>query len=831
MPKKSNLPSNLYTMESPLNRKERKKLNDTLADVLKRFENIQRQVNNLVVEGDSSPEAAQARIDADGKIYRTLKERLDTEQNNKADASDLLQTNELLHKKASIEYVDQIVQGLTGGPAGVYDTLALLQNAFPKGNDKVYVVKEDGKWYYYDGAWLAGGDYQNTAQVTELQKVVDTSRVNMLDNGDFSDGLTGWETPNNAITPTVDVNDYRSYPQSIQVNSTGTSSHVRRSVNFTIDHKYYIGAYVKCTRYVTGTIGIQLGGTPNITIGKNAVTNGYERVSRLHDANLATRNVYVGAINSADLDGHVDDVMIVDLTAILGAGNEPTLNDFETMIDKTFANKALPKTINGLETLSLVKEVDERSKIYLENLIVNGGFSNDLTGWTIGAGTPSVDIAIHKTAPNSLNSNSNGTSSQVRQAVTVITGHKYYISAQVSCTRYVAGVLGFQLARNNAGFLTRGARAITNGFVKVSDTFDSTTNTITVYVGGISSADLDGHVDDLVLIDLTAIFGQGKEPTLEVFESLLSIKDIEWFENEQEIELKTIDLLHVSVSDNNEYVPVSEDVAKEAFISKMNEKAVSLGMENSNFVNPHGLGDAQQLTTASDLIKLGINACGYDELLKVWNKKTYTVKVTGVNARDVVLTTSVTGATLEDHYYIFGGKTGTLSGNLATQNIISIVNAPDERWFVGVILGATNNDRFAASKQLYDIANKAVQGQNVDAEDVSANFAAVAFVPKMNPFGYENYNVNLLYGKNKDGQTSPASVTKVLNAITALDYIQDMNETVEIIASDITSGSGNVFKTGDIVTYKDLLYAMMLPSSNTAATVMARLIGTKILSY
>ena len=44
-------------------------------------DNIQGQVNQLVVDGDSSVEAAQARVDKDGEIYATLKDRLDTENN------------------------------------------------------------------------------------------------------------------------------------------------------------------------------------------------------------------------------------------------------------------------------------------------------------------------------------------------------------------------------------------------------------------------------------------------------------------------------------------------------------------------------------------------------------------------------------------------------------------------------------------------------------------------------------------------------------------------------------------------------------------------------
>lgn len=56
--------------------------NDKSDASLAQVENVQQQINTLVVEGDSSFEAAQARIAEDGQEYDTLKERLDLHNNN-----------------------------------------------------------------------------------------------------------------------------------------------------------------------------------------------------------------------------------------------------------------------------------------------------------------------------------------------------------------------------------------------------------------------------------------------------------------------------------------------------------------------------------------------------------------------------------------------------------------------------------------------------------------------------------------------------------------------------------------------------------------------------
>ncbi|RKO63565.1 glycosyl hydrolase family 28-related protein [Caldibacillus debilis] len=53
---------------------------ETADQSLAMSENTQKQLNQIVIEGDSSVEAAQARVDAEGNVFATLKERLDTKE-------------------------------------------------------------------------------------------------------------------------------------------------------------------------------------------------------------------------------------------------------------------------------------------------------------------------------------------------------------------------------------------------------------------------------------------------------------------------------------------------------------------------------------------------------------------------------------------------------------------------------------------------------------------------------------------------------------------------------------------------------------------------------
>jgi len=63
-----------------------------------------------------------------------------------------------------LQALDSSIVGLANGsPKGVYATLADLQTAFPTGNNNIYIVTADGKWYFWSGsAWTAGAVYQSS---------------------------------------------------------------------------------------------------------------------------------------------------------------------------------------------------------------------------------------------------------------------------------------------------------------------------------------------------------------------------------------------------------------------------------------------------------------------------------------------------------------------------------------------------------------------------------------------------------------------------------------------------------------------------------------------
>lgn len=151
---------------------------------------------------------------------------------------------------------------------------------------------------------------------------------------------------------------------------------------------------------------------------------------------------------------------------------------------------------------------------------------------------------------------------------------------------------------------------------------------------------------------------------------------------------------------------------------------------------------------------------------------------------------------------------------------------------VGAVLDASSEtNRFLAMKQLFDIAEKKLKDSDYSpsaSEFTYATKGAVCLLPD-NPAMYEQYPIEILWSQNGDVQSKPASTTKVMSLVTALPFIDDIKEKVTLVSGDIESGSGNYFSAGDVLAIEDLIFGMMLPSSNTCAKTLAHYVGAKIL--
>lgn len=100
-------------------------------------------------------------------------------------------------------------------------------------------------------------------------------------------------------------------------------------------------------------------------------------------------------------------------------------------------------------------------------------------------------------------------------------------------------------------------------------------------------------------------------------------------------------------------------------------------------------------------------------------------------------------------------------------------------------------------------------------------------ISSQNAILYNMDSGEVLYEKNADEKASIASLTKIMTALVALENIDDLDKQV-ILTSDDFKGLAEAnavtagFTKGEVATYRDLLYGLLLPSGADAAKALAR---------
>ncbi len=142
----------------------------------------------------------------------------------------------------------------------------------------------------------------------------------------------------------------------------------------------------------------------------------------------------------------------------------------------------------------------------------------------------------------------------------------------------------------------------------------------------------------------------------------------------------------------------SREEALKAFVDKMNEKAVSIGMTDTHFTNPDGYHDDNHYTTPRDLAllckealknRLIAESCGKTEArYSIVSGQTVNYKSTNLF--------------LKDYEFATGLKTGTTN---EAGFCLAASAKKDGRELIAIIIGAdTTASRFTAAASIFDIA-------------------------------------------------------------------------------------------------------------------------------
>jgi D-alanyl-D-alanine endopeptidase (penicillin-binding protein 7) len=98
-------------------------------------------------------------------------------------------------------------------------------------------------------------------------------------------------------------------------------------------------------------------------------------------------------------------------------------------------------------------------------------------------------------------------------------------------------------------------------------------------------------------------------------------------------------------------------------------------------------------------------------------------------------------------------------------------------------------------------------------------------------FLQDNSTSEKLYGKDEYNVRPIASITKLITALTFLDFGVDWDKTIEMDTSDANNSSRSPLRAGDVYRVRDLFYCSLMSSDNRATRALARAAGVSVDSF
>lgn len=220
--------------------------------------------------------------------------------------------------------------------------------------------------------------------------------VSLLSNGEFSDGLTGWQTQyNKRAYNEYTREEFGPYPLIVsngiasksKVCSKGydgkfydiweQSPHAYQAVSLDSSHIYYMSASVSNQTDSVIGFGIQKDGACILSAGR---TSGFVNLGALFVPSLSGQyGFYMGLGDLADREGqyvYMDYGLLVDLTATFGIGNEPDLEYCSSSIYLTsdgwkYKEQVISFVSNGNDPLVFSRDRDTLIEIEYSKNTVN----------------------------------------------------------------------------------------------------------------------------------------------------------------------------------------------------------------------------------------------------------------------------------------------------------------------------------------------------------------------------------------------------------------------------------------------------------------------------
>lgn len=165
--------------------------------------------------------------------------------------------------------------------------------------------------------------------------------TNLVTNGDFSNGVTGWSTARSTSTTSANT-----------LINTGNGSHIfpyiRQVINIVVPPltKFYISGSIRVTNAACSNLKMDLTNATNVTIGSATISNPVENQWYLASTNitaastgydyfhLLTGHMYPDAASAAGMTMEIKNQLVINLTAAFGAGKEPTKAQMDAIMQQ-----------------------------------------------------------------------------------------------------------------------------------------------------------------------------------------------------------------------------------------------------------------------------------------------------------------------------------------------------------------------------------------------------------------------------------------------------------------------------------------------------------------
>ncbi len=155
-----------------------------------------------------------------------------------------------------------------------------------------------------------------------------------------------------------------------------------------------------------------------------------------------------------------------------------------------------------------------------------------------------------------------------------------------------------------------------------------------------------------------------------------------------------------------------------SFIDLMNDKAKSLGANNSNFMNPHGLPDTNHYTTPYDMALISRAAIQNNEFRNITKSRTYIIPPTNIQEETRYLANHHKFIKKDLHYDgSIGGKTGWTRASMYT--LVTFAQR-DGMTLISVIMSCpSSQDQYKDTSNLLDYAFDNFNLHNIDNTNIN----------------------------------------------------------------------------------------------------------------